>query len=143
MPYDITYMWNPNQDTDELVYETETDIENLPRGGAEGVVRRDGLGVSRCKVSNVPTSNVYFYHLCGPVKEIVAVLKRQTSLLSEVSIKCNHCHSMRNIVQKMYKPNVRKAWTQSDLYDLGGREVGRKNFTEEIFETLKSFSLVQ
>ena len=24
MPYDIDYMWNPNYDTDELVYETES-----------------------------------------------------------------------------------------------------------------------
>ena len=44
MPYNITYMWNPNQDTDELVYETETDIENLPRGGAEEVVGGGWIG---------------------------------------------------------------------------------------------------
>ena len=30
MPYDITYMWRLKHDTDELIYETETDydIEN-------------------------------------------------------------------------------------------------------------------
>ena len=30
MPYDITYMWNPKYDTNELIYETETltDREN-------------------------------------------------------------------------------------------------------------------
>ena len=25
IPYDITYMWNLNYDTNELIYETETD----------------------------------------------------------------------------------------------------------------------
>ena len=25
MPYDITYMWDPKYDTNELIYKTETD----------------------------------------------------------------------------------------------------------------------
>ena len=28
MPYDITYMWNLKEDTNEPIYETETDIGN-------------------------------------------------------------------------------------------------------------------
>ena len=27
MPYDITYMWNLKYDTNELIYETETDSQ--------------------------------------------------------------------------------------------------------------------
>ena len=48
MPYDITYMWNLKYDTNEPIYETETESGTqridwwLPRGwGWEGV----GLGV--------------------------------------------------------------------------------------------------
>ena len=26
-PYDIAYMWNPKYDTNELIYETETDSQ--------------------------------------------------------------------------------------------------------------------
>ena len=26
-PYDTTYMWNPKYDTNELIYETETDAQ--------------------------------------------------------------------------------------------------------------------
>ena len=54
MPYDITYMWNLKYDTNEPIYETETDSQRkdlwLPR------VRRGGgrmhweFGVSRCKL---------------------------------------------------------------------------------------------
>ena len=54
MPYDITYMWNLKYDTNEPIYETETDSQRkdvwLPK------VRRGGgrmhweFGVSRCKL---------------------------------------------------------------------------------------------
>ena len=27
IPYDIAYMWNPKYDTNELIYETETDSQ--------------------------------------------------------------------------------------------------------------------
>ena len=43
MPYDITYMWNLNYDTNELICETETDTENrlvVAKGGGEE--ERDG-----------------------------------------------------------------------------------------------------
>ena len=49
MPYDITYMWNLKYDTNELIYETETDSQTqrtdlwLPSGG--GKAGRDRLGV--------------------------------------------------------------------------------------------------
>ena len=42
MPYDITYMWNLKYDTNELMYETETDSQTqrtdwwLPRGRGLG-----------------------------------------------------------------------------------------------------------
>ena len=48
IPYDITYMWNLKYDTNELIYETETDAQTeradlwLPRGRGAGSV---GLGV--------------------------------------------------------------------------------------------------
>ena len=43
IPYDVTYMWNLKYDTNELIYETETDSQRtdlrLPRG------RRGGGGM--------------------------------------------------------------------------------------------------
>ena len=41
-PYDITYMWNLKYDTNELIYKTETDLENkvmVTKGekGREGI----------------------------------------------------------------------------------------------------------
>ena len=39
IPDDITYMWNWKYDTDELIYETETDIKNRFVVG-----KREGLG---------------------------------------------------------------------------------------------------
>ena len=48
IPYDITYMWNVKYDTNEHIYETETDSQTqrtdllLPRGMWW---RRDGLGI--------------------------------------------------------------------------------------------------
>ena len=48
MPYDITYMWNLKYDTDELIYETETDSQTQKKlmviKGAKGW-GRDKLGV--------------------------------------------------------------------------------------------------
>ena len=41
IPCDISYMWNPKYDTNELVYKTETDMQTqrtdlrLPRGRSE------------------------------------------------------------------------------------------------------------
>ena len=43
MPYDITYMWNLNYDTNEFICETEADTENrlgVAKGGGEE--ERDG-----------------------------------------------------------------------------------------------------
>ena len=55
--YDITYMWNLKYDTNELIYETETDSQTqrtdlwLPRGWGGGGEGMDWeLGVSRCKL---------------------------------------------------------------------------------------------
>ena len=46
LPYDITYMWNLKYDTNELIYETETDSENrLVVAKGEGQWGRDVLGV--------------------------------------------------------------------------------------------------
>ena len=46
IPYDLTYMWNLNYDTNELTYKTETDSQRvdlwLPRGRGRG---RDEVGV--------------------------------------------------------------------------------------------------
>ena len=37
MPYDITYMWNLKYDTNEPIYETETEPHHRNKtGGAEG-----------------------------------------------------------------------------------------------------------
>ena len=46
IPYDITYMWNLKYDTNELIYETKTDIEKrLVVAKGERVCEREGLGV--------------------------------------------------------------------------------------------------
>ena len=48
IPYNITYVWNLKYDTDELIYETETDskTENrLVAAKGEEEWGRDGLGV--------------------------------------------------------------------------------------------------
>ena len=46
LPYDITYMWNLKYDTNELIYETETDSENrLVVAKGEGQWGREGLEV--------------------------------------------------------------------------------------------------
>ena len=53
-PYDITYMWNLKYDTNEHIYETETDSETwrtdlcLPRWGGGG--KDWEFGISRCKL---------------------------------------------------------------------------------------------
>ena len=47
-PCDISYMWNLKYDTNELIYETETDsdIENRPVvAKGEGQWGREGVGV--------------------------------------------------------------------------------------------------
>ena len=44
IPHDTTYMWNLKYDTNELIYETETDSQTRGCQG-EGDVGRDGLGV--------------------------------------------------------------------------------------------------
>ena len=46
MPYDITYMWNLKYDTNELIYETETDSQTL-RTACSGQerIKKDRLGV--------------------------------------------------------------------------------------------------
>ena len=53
MPYDITDMWNLKYDTNETVYETETDSHRENRlvvAEGEGWGRGGGeAGVSRCK----------------------------------------------------------------------------------------------
>ena len=49
MPYDITYMWNLDYDTNELIYETETDSQTqktnlwLPKGKGGNKFRDLGL----------------------------------------------------------------------------------------------------
>ena len=56
VPHFITYMWNINYGTNELIYKTETDSqrENRPVIAKEVGVR-DGLGVwiGRCKLVNI------------------------------------------------------------------------------------------
>jgi len=45
--YGITYTWNLKYDTNELIYETETDSQTENRlmvAKGEGVERREGLG---------------------------------------------------------------------------------------------------
>ena len=56
IPYDITYMWNLKYDTNELIYETETDLQIertdlwLPRGRGGGGGKDWEFGISRCKL---------------------------------------------------------------------------------------------
>ena len=56
MPYDITYMWNLKYDTNECIYETETDSEIqrtdlwLPRGREGGGGMDWEFGISRWKL---------------------------------------------------------------------------------------------
>ena len=45
-PYDITYMWNLKYDTNNLIYETESQTQRTDVAAKrEGKWRRDGLGV--------------------------------------------------------------------------------------------------
>ena len=50
IPYDIIYMWNLKYDTNELIYETETQTERtnlwLPRGSGLGEGRTGSLGLA-------------------------------------------------------------------------------------------------
>ena len=52
IPYDITYMWNLKYDTNELIYETETDSQTqrtdleLPREREFGERRTGSLGLA-------------------------------------------------------------------------------------------------
>ena len=47
IPYDITYMWNLKYDTNEVIYETETDSQREQTCGCQsrGWLGRDGMGV--------------------------------------------------------------------------------------------------
>ena len=45
IPYDITYMWHLKYDTNELIYETETDTDIENRLVVAEGWGRDGLGV--------------------------------------------------------------------------------------------------
>ena len=52
IPYDIIYMWNRKYDTNELIYETETDSQTqktdlwLPRGRGVGEGWSGSLGLA-------------------------------------------------------------------------------------------------
>ena len=52
IPYDIIYMWNRKYDTNELIYETETDSQTqktdlwLPRGRGAGEGWSGSLGLA-------------------------------------------------------------------------------------------------
>ena len=53
IPYDITYLWNLKYDTDELIYETDSDIENklmVTKGEGDGGGINWEFGISRCKL---------------------------------------------------------------------------------------------
>ena len=53
-------MWNPKYDTNELIYETETDIENrlVVAKGKGGGRRMDWeFGISRCKLLHIERIN--------------------------------------------------------------------------------------
>ena len=58
IPYDITYMWNLKYDTNELIYETETDSRTqrtdlwLPRGRGvrDGWIGSLGLANANCYI---------------------------------------------------------------------------------------------
>ena len=43
MPYDITYMWNLNYDTNELIYKAEADSQTQTHG-CQGGGMREGVG---------------------------------------------------------------------------------------------------
>ena len=47
IPYDIAYMWNLKYDANELIYETETDLQREQTCGSQGGGEwgREGLGV--------------------------------------------------------------------------------------------------
>ena len=51
IPYGITYMWNLKYDTNEPIYETETDSQRtdlwLPRGRGVGKGKNQEFGISR------------------------------------------------------------------------------------------------
>ena len=53
--YDITYMWNLKNDTNEVIYKTRTDSVNskmnlrVTKGKGQG--RRDKLGISICTLT--------------------------------------------------------------------------------------------
>ena len=44
IPYDITYMWNLKYDTNELIYETDSDIENKLMDANYYIYRMDKQG---------------------------------------------------------------------------------------------------
>ena len=55
MPYDITYMWNLKQDTNEPIYKTETDsrtqrIDVAAKGECGGRGLDWEFGISRCEL---------------------------------------------------------------------------------------------
>ena len=58
-PCDITYMWNLKYNTNEHIYETETDSQTwrtdlwLPRGRGEGGGKDWKFGISRCKLLSI------------------------------------------------------------------------------------------
>ena len=60
IPYDITYMWNLKYDTNEVIYETDSQTKTtdlwLPRRWAGGRVDWE-FGSSRCKVLYIECIN--------------------------------------------------------------------------------------
>ena len=66
IPYDITYTWNLKHDTNELIYETETDSHTqrtgwLPkrRGMVEGWIGSLGLADANYYIQNGQTTRSY------------------------------------------------------------------------------------
>ena len=63
MSYDITYMWNLKYDTNELIYEIETDSQTwktnswLPKGKGGGGMVNSEFGISRYKVLYIKQIN--------------------------------------------------------------------------------------
>ena len=60
IPYDITYTWNLQYDTNELIYKTETDsqTERMVAKGEGGRGRMHWeFGISRCKLSYIEWIN--------------------------------------------------------------------------------------
>ena len=52
-PHDSTYMWNLKYGTNELIYDTETDIENrgvVAKGEGSGEGKNWEFGISRFKL---------------------------------------------------------------------------------------------